>query len=109
MQAGVDGRISHTPILSEDIQAAFAKSRIKGQNLVLPFELDFAAGVMRNDTNFFYGPNAATLGHSGWGGSCVFADPVSGLHGAYVMNRQRNSLLGDVRPRALIDLVYSAL
>jgi CubicO group peptidase (beta-lactamase class C family) len=109
MQAGVDGRISHTPILSEDIQAAFAKSRIKGQNLVLPFELDFAAGVMRNDPNFFYGPNAATLGHSGWGGSCVFADPLSGLHGAYVMNRQRNSLLGDVRPRALIDWVYSAL
>ena len=46
---------------------------------------------------------------SGWGGSCVFADPVSGLHGAYVMNRQRNSLLGDVRPRTLIDTVYAAL
>lgn len=109
MQAGVDGRINDTPILSEDTQAGFAKSRVKGQNLVLPFELDFAAGVMRNDPNYFYGPNAETLGHSGWGGSCVFADPVSGLHGAYVMNRQRNSLLGDARPRALIDAVYAAL
>ena len=109
MQAGVDGRISDTPVLSEDTQTNFSKSRTKGQNLVLPFELDFAAGVMRNDPNYFYGPNAATLGHSGWGGSCVFADPVIGLHGAYVMNRQRNSLLGDVRPRALIDSVYAAL
>ena len=109
MQAGVDGHISQFPVLSEDTQAAFSKSRIKGQNLVLPFNLDFAAGVMRNDPNFFFGPNSSTLGHSGWGGSCVFADPVSGLHGAYVMNRQRNSLLGDVRPRALIDTVYSAL
>lgn len=109
MQVGVNGRIQGTPILSEDTQAAFSKSRIKGQNLVLPFELDFAAGIMRNDPNYFYGPNATTLGHSGWGGSCVFADPESGLHGAYAMNRQRNSLLGDIRPRALIDAVYAAL
>lgn len=109
MQIGVDGFINGTPILSEDIQAQFSKSRISGQDLVLPFHIDFAAGVMRNTPNYFYGPNAETLGHSGWGGSCVFADPVSGLHGAYVMNRQRNSLLGDVRPRALIDTVYAAL
>ena len=109
MQAGVDGRIAANPTLSEDTLAAFSKSRISGQNLVLPFELDFAAGVMLNSPNFFYGPNPTTLGHSGWGGSCVFADPVSGLHGAYTMNRQRNSLLGDVRPRALIDAIYEAL
>ncbi len=109
MQIGVNGSLGDTPILSEDSLAEFSQSRIKGQNLVLPFELDFAAGVMRNDPNYFYGPNAATLGHSGWGGSCVFADPVTGLHGAYVMNRQRNTLLGDVRPRALIDAVYAAL
>ncbi len=109
MQIGVNGRLKDVPILSEDTLAAFSKSRVRGQNLVLPFDIDFAAGVMRNMPNFFYGPNAETLGHSGWGGSCVFADPISGLHGAYVMNRQRNSLLGDIRPRALIDAVYKAL
>ena len=109
MQIGVDGRINETPILSEDTIAAFSKSRISGQDLVLPFDINFAAGIMRNDTNFFYGPNPNTLGHSGWGGSCVFADPTSGLHGAYTMNRQRNTLLGDIRPRGLIDAVYKAL
>jgi len=109
MQAGVNGRIGDRPIFSEDTLTGLSKSRIMGQNLVLPFELDFAAGVMRNHPNYFFGPNAETLGHSGWGGSCVFADPVSGLHGAYVMNRQRNSLLGDIRARALIDAVYKAL
>ena len=109
MQAGVDGRIAGRPCLSEDTQAAFSASRISGQNRVLPFELNFAAGVMRNSPNFFYGPNEITLGHSGWGGSCVFADPVTGLHGAYTMNRQRNTLLGDIRPRTLIDAVYEAL
>ena len=109
MQAGTDGRIGEIPILSEDTQSGFSKSRIRGHNLVLPFELDFAAGVMRNDPNYFYGPNANSIGHSGWGGSCVFADPDTGLHGAYVMNRQRNSLLGDVRARTLIHAVYEVL
>ncbi len=109
MQIGVDGRINDMPFLSEDTLTAFSKSRVSGQNLVLPFEIDFAAGIMRNSPNYFYGPNADTLGHSGWGGSCVFADPATGLHGAYTMNRQRNTLLGDIRPRALIDAAYRAL
>jgi len=109
MQMGVDGRLGQGHVLSEDTQANFSKSRVLGQNLVLPFTVDFAAGVMRNAPNFFYGPNPAALGHSGWGGSCVFADPDTGLHGAYVMNRQRNSLLGDIRPRSLIDAVYEVL
>lgn len=109
MQAGADGRMAGGPFLSEDTLEAFSKTRVSGQNLVLPFEIDFAAGVMRNSPNFFYGPNASTLGHSGWGGSCLFADPITGLHGAYTMNRQRNTLLGDIRPRALIDAVYESL
>jgi len=109
MQAGVTGRIGEIPVLSEDTLQVFSQTRVSGQNLVLPFEVDFAAGVMRNHPNYFYGPNASTLGHSGWGGSCVFADPITGLHGAYVMNRQRNSLLGDIRSRALIESVYDSL
>jgi len=109
MQAYANGFIRDMPVLSEDMLAHASTSRIKGPDQVLPFEIDFAAGLMRNNTNFFYGPNINTLGHSGWGGSCVFADPDTGLHGAYVMNNQQNSLLGDVRPRRLIDAVYAAL
>jgi len=109
MQIATDGYLNGMPCLSEDILAAFSKSQISGQNLVLPFDIDFAAGVMRNSPNFFYGPNSSTLGHSGWGGSCVFADPDTGLHGAYVMNRQHNSLLGDLRPKRLINAIYEAL
>ena len=109
MQIGVDGRAGGMPVLSEDMLAQLSQSRVSGLNLVLPFDLDFAAGVMRNAPNFFYGPNPETLGHSGWGGSCVWADPKTGLHGAYAMNRQRNSLMGDARATALIDAVYAAL
>ena len=109
MQMAVDGNIGPTKYLAEDMVLAFRQSRISGPNLVLPFNIDFAAGVMRNTPNFFYGPNAETVGHSGWGGSCVFADPITGLHGAYVMSRQENTLLGDMRPRRIIDALYDCL
>ena len=109
MQMAIDGNIGSTKYLSEDIVQFFRQSRISGPNLVLPFDIDFAAGVMRNAPNYFYGPNAETVGHSGWGGSCVFADPITGLHGAYVMSRQDNTLLGDMRPRRLIDALYDCL
>lgn len=109
MQILVNGRCGESHVLSEDTLEAFRKPRINGPDLVLPFNLTFAAGVMYNPPNYFYGTGEKTLGHSGWGGSCVFADPDTGLHGAYVMNRQQNSLLGDQRPRRIIDAVYSAL
>ena len=109
MQIGVDGRIGGLHVLSEDMLEAFSQSRVSGPDRVLPFELNIAAGVMRNAPNFYYGPTPETLGHSGWGGSCVFADPVTGLHGAYVMNRQRNVLMGDSRATSLIEAVYEAL
>lgn len=109
MQIAVKGRCKETAVLSEDTLAAFKETRISGADLVLPFDLSFAAGVMKNTPNFFYGTNPETVGHSGWGGSCVFADAVTGLHGAYVMNRQHGTLLGDERPRRIIDAAYSAL
>lgn len=109
MQVFIDGKIGDNVVISEDIVAAIAKPRVSGQNLVLPFELTFGAGIMHNAPNMFYGPTPTTLGHSGWGGSCVFADPVTGLHGCYAMNRQDKSLLGDPRSVALINALYAAL
>ncbi len=109
MQVAASGRCGESPVLSEDTLAAFSKPRISGQDLVLPFDITFAAGLMVNLPNFFYGTTPTTLGHSGWGGSCVFADPVTRLHGAYVMNRQHGTLLGDMRPRKIIDAAYQAL
>jgi CubicO group peptidase (beta-lactamase class C family) len=61
---------------------------------------------MRNAPNFPWGPGTRTFGHSGWGGSCVFADPDRKLAGAYVMNKQGVQLMGDDRPRRLIEAAY---
>ena len=109
MQIAVDGRLGERQILSEDAIEKLHTPRISGQNLVLPFDLTIAAGLIHNAPNFFFGPNPKTVGHSGWGGSCVFADQKTGLRGAYVMNRQQNTLLGDKRPRRLIDALYNCL
>lgn len=109
MQLANDGMVGETRYLSDDTLYEFSKPRISGQDLVLPFELTFAAGIMINRPNHFYGPNEATLGHSGWGGSCAFADPSEGLTAAYVMNKQANTLIGDPRPGRLIEALYSCL
>ena len=104
-----DGVVGDARILEPGVAAQVSADRIFGRDLVLPFDISWGAGVMRNEPNMFYGPNGATVGHSGWGGSCAFADADRRLSGAYVMNRQSSALIGDIRPRALIDAVYAAL
>ncbi|HWA62006.1 MAG TPA: serine hydrolase domain-containing protein [Caulobacteraceae bacterium] len=85
------------------------RERIAGQDLVLPYDLSWAAGLLRNERLKIYGPGRETVGHSGWGGSCAFADPERGVSGAYVMNRQSPDLIGDTRARRLIDAAYEGL
>ncbi|NNC36108.1 MAG: class A beta-lactamase-related serine hydrolase [Acidimicrobiales bacterium] len=109
MQIAVDGKIGDRTYLGEHTLYEFSKPRISGPDLVLPFHLTFAAGIMINHPIYFYGPNQATLGHSGWGGSCTFADPIEGLSVGYVMNKQSNVLIGDPRPVKIIDALYSCL
>jgi len=104
-----DGWLDGGEILSPAMIAEMARERIAGQDLVLPFVMSWGAGVMRNAPNFPWGPGAATFGHSGWGGACAFADPERKVGGAYVMNRQGADLMGDVRPKRLIEATYAAL
>lgn len=102
------GRIQGQEIVSPGAFAALTASRCKGQDRVLPFVMEFAAGVQRNN-NLAYGPNPDAFGHSGWGGSMGLADPQRRLSAAYVMNRQSNKLQGDPRARSLIAALYACL
>lgn len=104
-----DGRLDGHELLAPGMAAKAARSRIRGQDLVLPFELSWGAGFLRNEGLEIYGPGGETFGHSGWGGSCVFADPQTRASGAYVMNRQSRHLIGDPRPVGLIKAAYEAL
>jgi CubicO group peptidase (beta-lactamase class C family) len=108
------GRLDGERFISETTWNMLTQKRVSGPDRVLPFTLSWAAGVMINDPAQddglrLYGPEAATFGHSGWGGSCAFADPVRGITGAYVMNRQQHFLAGDPRPLRLIKAVYGCL
>ncbi len=104
MAAVLDGTL-----LSKQALAQATAERIFGQDLVVPFVASWAAGFMRNPPNFIYGPGKQTFGHSGRGGSCVFADPERGLAGAYVMNKESHHLIGDPRSRRLIEAAYVSL
>jgi CubicO group peptidase (beta-lactamase class C family) len=99
------GQLNGTEILSPAALAAMLKPRIRGADLVLPFDLAWSSGILAN-SNAFYGPNPNSFGHSGWGGSCAFADPDRNLSAAYVMNKQSNALMGDARSLALIAALY---
>jgi CubicO group peptidase (beta-lactamase class C family) len=103
------GRLDGRNILSASTVAQATRERVWGMDRVLPFRLSWAAGFLRNREIRIYGPGGLTVGHSGWGGSCTFADPETRVSGAYVMNKQSPYLIGDPRPVRLIDAVYAAL
>lgn len=104
-----DGQIDGHDVLEPGTAAMVAAPRITGDDLVLPYRLSWGAGVLRNDPVGIYGPGRHSFGHSGWGGSCGFADPQRRLSGAYVMNRQSPDLIGDPRATALIEALYRCL
>lgn len=102
------GAIGGSRILSQEAFDALTKRRWKGDDLVLPFNVDWRTGVIGN-SNCFYGPNAEAFGHSGAGGSMGFGDPVAGVSAGYVMNKQSHHIMGDPRSLKLIDALYTCL
>ena len=104
-----DGRLAGQRLLPSGLAGRVGAERIAGADLVLPYDLSWGAGFLRNAGLGLYGPALASFGHSGWGGSCAFADPERGVSGAYVMNRQSAELIADPRSRRLIDAAYAAL
>ncbi len=104
-----DGWLDGAEILSPAVIGEAARERIRGQDLVLPYEMSWGAGFMRNEAVHPWGPGDRTFGHSGWGGSCAFADPERKLAGAYVMNKQSTDHLGDKRAKRLVEAAYASL
>jgi len=102
------GYINGTRIVSDSAFAALTATRFVGADLVLPFNVDWRAGVMGN-SNRYYGPNVDAFGHSGSGGSCGFGDPIERLSAGYVMNKQSHHVMGDPRSLALIDALYACV
>ncbi len=102
-----EGRLNGETVLSPSVLAEMTRERIRGHDKVLPFDISWAAGLMRNEGLNIFGPNPDALGHCGWGGSCVMADPEIRLSAAYAMTRQSPYLIGDPRAQRLIEALYS--
>ncbi|MEM9989759.1 MAG: serine hydrolase, partial [Pseudomonadota bacterium] len=94
--------------VTKAIQNEALKERIQGDDLVLPFHLSWAAGLMKN-TNHILGPSPTALGHYGFGGACVLVDPAHRLSFAYVPNKMSPALVADPRALLLLQAVYDAL
>jgi CubicO group peptidase (beta-lactamase class C family) len=103
-----DGMLDGRRLLSKGVLRDLTRERIHGQDKVLPYVISWAAGLMRNDGLNVFGPGES-FGHYGWGGSMAMADPSRRLSAAYVMTRQSPHLIGDPRPRRLLDALYAAV
>jgi CubicO group peptidase (beta-lactamase class C family) len=83
--------------------------QIEGKDLVLDVETRWASGLVLNKRKFIYGPIEDSFGHSGFGGSCAFADPQNNLGISYVMNKMENNFNSDGRSVELIHAIYKCL
>lgn len=102
------GMLEGRAVLSADVLGQLTRERIHGPDKVLPYDISWAAGLMRNDGLNVFGPDEA-FGHYGWGGSMAMADPSRRLSAAYVMTRQSPHLIGDPRPKRLLTALYDSL
>jgi CubicO group peptidase (beta-lactamase class C family) len=103
------GALDEHSILSPGLVAQATAERIRGLDRVVPFQISWAAGWMRNETLSIFGPSPEAVGHCGWGGSCAMADAANRVSAAYVMTRQSPHLVGDPRAVRLMNALYSAV
>ena len=102
------GDLNRSPFLSRATIQAAASAQVSGVDAVLGMEITWANGFALNTIGLF-GPNPDTFGHSGYGGSCAFADPKAEIGVAYTTNGMAPSLAGDPRALALIQILYECL
>lgn len=104
------GKLSGKQVLSEDVIREATCERVAGQDRVLPANLSFGAGFIRNTEHRpVYGPGLRTVGHTGFGGSVLFADMERGVSFGYVTTKQENELVQDMRAGRLIRALYGCL
>lgn len=103
------GTLDGQTMLSASALEQATRERIRGLDKVVPYQMNWAAGFMRNEGLNVFGPNPSTVGHAGWGGSMALADPVARVSAAYVMTRQSPHLLGDPRALRLVEALYASL
>jgi CubicO group peptidase (beta-lactamase class C family) len=102
------GAIDGIRLISQATLNQAIAERHGGKDRIFTIYTRWGAGFLLNNRGM-YGPNDASFGHTGLGGSFAFADPVKELGIAYAMNLMAPNLMGDQRGKRLMDGVYAAL
>ena len=103
------GTLDGVHVLSKGAIDRARSEQAFGKDEVLGFPMRFGLGFMLRHDLMPLGPNDATFGHAGAGGSIAFADPVARIGFAYVMNQMQGGTTGDPRGFRLIGALYRAL
>ena len=96
-------------ILNDTTIKTMTEERITNRDLVLDVVTRWGSGFIMNMHKVIYGPQETSFGHSGWGGSCGFGDPVNKIGISYVMNNMKNNFAADGRSLELINKTYECL
>ena len=96
-------------ILNNSTIKTMTEERITNRDLVLDVVTRWGSGFIMNMHKVIYGPQETSFGHSGWGGSCGFGDPVNKIGISYVMNNMKNNFAADGRSLELINKSYECL
>ena len=96
-------------ILKDSTISTMTKERITNRDLVLDVVTRWGSGFIMNMHKVIYGPEDMSFGHSGWGGSCGFGDPVNKIGISYVMNNMKNNFAADGRSLELINKTYECI
>ncbi len=97
-----------TPLASDALRTEAARIHSDGEDVVLGRPSRFGLGFQLPQPNRPIGPNPASYGHFGHGGSLGFADPDAGLAFGYVTNRPGARFLAS-RAMRVTAAVYEAL
>jgi CubicO group peptidase (beta-lactamase class C family) len=92
-------------IVGEATLDAMTRIAADRADLVIGLNPQWAMGVATNASGMF-GPEPATFGHGGWGGSLGIAHRDSGIAIGYVLNHMGPELVGDPRGTGLCAAVF---
>ena len=96
-------------LLKDDTVNQMTTMQIEGRDLVLAVQVRWGVGFILNKHKIIYGPIEGAFGHSGYGGSCAFGDPINKIGVSYVMNRMLDNFNADGRSIELINATYDCL
>ena len=95
-------------VLAPEVLAEATREHSSGPDLIAQRPSRFGLGFQLTQAERPLGPNGASFGHFGAGGSLGFCDPDSGVAFGYVTN-DMGPRWQNPRNRALIDAVYASL